>query len=40
MRSPLIQYMGETFVFAPNSNSFRIRTYCKDKVIEDIISIN
>ena len=38
--SPSSSNMGETFVFAPNSNSFRIRTYCKDKVIEDIISIN
>ena len=38
--SPTSSNMGETFVFAPDSNTFIIRTYCKDKVIEDIISMN
>ena len=36
--SPSSSNMGETFVHSLNNNSFRIRTYCKDKVIEDIIN--
>ena len=38
--SPTSSNIGETFVHALNSNTFRIRTYCKDKIIEDIISMN
>ena len=38
--SPNIGNNGETFVTSLNSNTFRIRTYCKDKVIEDTISMN
>ena len=35
--SPTLANNGETFVHSLNSNTYRIRTYCKDKVIEDII---
>ena len=38
--SPSSSNMGETFVHSLNNNSFRIRTYCRDKVIEDIINYN
>ena len=36
--SPSTSNMGETFTHSPNNNSFRIRTYCKDKIIEDTIT--
>jgi type IV pilus assembly protein PilA len=36
--SPSSSNMGETFTHSPNNNSFRIRTYCKDKIIEDTIT--